>query len=256
MFKRVRIRPWSTNLQVTQTIKPNLSHMATELLSPAIVRRTRCRCTLRHSDDTSREGHCQGRRGRFKRCCAAPDGYEKTLGTTGQRKRGGGSKTTRKNPCEEASVHAVTQMDITLTWQTGTWRERCSKQGAGILIWEKLRTPEITCSVPVDGLCITTTMSTAGRFTGIRHTSQDPLLCAAERQMAKGKRRTTANCVTWCVSAKESNVIGLVGPVSRVNSVNQEVYQADKDKTDNAGQPPWHPELDVSQPRTAATWAF
>ena len=59
--------------------------------------------------------------------------------------------------CEEqASLHAVTLMDITLTWQTGTWRERCSKQGAGILIREILRTPEITSSVPVDGLRITT----------------------------------------------------------------------------------------------------
>ena len=34
---------------------------------------------------------------------------------------------------EEASVHAVTLMDITLTWQTGTWRERCSKHGASDL---------------------------------------------------------------------------------------------------------------------------
>ena len=164
MIKRVRIRPWSTNLQVTQTIEPNLSHMATELLSPAIIRRTRCRCTLCYSDDTSREGHSQGRRGSFKRCCAEPGGSEKTLGTTGQWKRGGGSKTTRRNPCEEASVHAVTQMDITLTWPTGTWRERCSKQGAGILIWEKLRTPEITSSVPVDGLCMTTSSHCSDQY--------------------------------------------------------------------------------------------
>ena len=84
-------------------------------------------------------------------------------------------------------------------------------------------------------------MGTAGRFTEIRHTSKDPLPCAAERQMAKGKRRTTAKGVTWCVSAKESIVIDLVGPVSWVNSVNQEVHCADKGKTDNAGQPPWHP---------------
>ena len=153
-------------------------------------------------------------------------------------------------------MHAVKLMDITLTWQTGTWRERCSKQGAGILIWEKLRTSEITSSVPVGGFCMTTTMSTAGRFTEIRHTSKDPLPFAAERQMAKSKRRTTAKGVTWCVSAKESNVIDLVGPVSWVSSVNQEVHRADKGKTDNAGQPPWHPELDVSKPRTAATWAF
>ena len=113
---------------------------------------------------------------------------------------------------EEASVHAVTLMEITLTWQTGTWRERCSKQWAGILILEKLRTPEITSSVPVD---------------------------AAEGHMAKGKRRTTAKGVTWGVSAKESNFIDLVGlPVSRGNSANQEVRCADKGETDNAGQPP------------------
>ena len=145
-------------------------------------------------------------------------------------------------------MHAVTLMGITLTWQTGTWRERCSKQGAGILIWEKLRTPEITSSVP-DGLCTTdvfarqrpilASMSTAGRCTKIRHTSQVPLPCAAEGQRAKGKRRTTAKGVTWCVSAKESNGIDLVGrPVSRVNSVNQEVRCAHKGENDNAGQPP------------------
>ena len=99
-------------------------------------------------------------------------------------------------------------------------------------------------------------MSMAGRCTEIRHTSEVPLPCAAEEQRAKGKRRTTAKGVTWGVSAKESNGIDLVGrPVSWVNSVNQEVRCADKRKTDNAGQPPWHPELDVSQPRTAATWA-
>ena len=99
-------------------------------------------------------------------------------------------------------------------------------------------------------------MSTAGRCTEIRHTSQVPLPCAAEGQRAKGKRRTTAKGVTWGVWAKESNGIDLVGrPVSRVNSVNQEVCCTDKGETDNAGQPPWHPELDVSQPRTAATWA-
>ena len=99
-------------------------------------------------------------------------------------------------------------------------------------------------------------MVTAGRCTEIRHTSQVPLPCAAEGQRAKGKRRTTAKSVTWCVSAKESNGIDLVGrPVSRVNSVNQEVRCADKGETDNAGQPPWHPELDVSHPRTVATWA-
>ena len=32
---------------------------------------------------------------------------------------------------------------------------------------------------------MTPTMSTAGRFTEIRHTSKDPLPFAAERQMAK-----------------------------------------------------------------------
>ena len=59
-------------------------------------------------------------------------------------------------------------------------------------------------------------MSTAGRCTEIRHTSQVPLPCAAEGQMAKSKRRTTAKGVTWGVSAKESNGIDLVGrPVSR-----------------------------------------
>ena len=73
-------QPWSTNLQVTQTVEPNLSQMATEQLSPAIVRRTRCHCTLCHSDDTFREGHCQGHHSRFKRCCAEPDGSEKTPG--------------------------------------------------------------------------------------------------------------------------------------------------------------------------------
>ena len=99
-------------------------------------------------------------------------------------------------------------------------------------------------------------MSTAGRCTEIRHTSQVPLPCAAQGQMAKSQRRTTAKGVTWGVSAKESNSIDLVcRPVSRVNSVNQEVRCTDKGETDNAGQPPWHPELDVSQPRTAATWA-
>ena len=99
-------------------------------------------------------------------------------------------------------------------------------------------------------------MSTAGRCTEIRRTSQVPLPCAAEGQRAKGKRRTTAKGVTWRLSAKESNGIDLVGrPVSRVNSVNQEVRCADKGETENASQPPWHPELDVSQPRTVATWA-
>ena len=91
-------QPWSTNLQVTRTVEPNLSQMATEPLSPAIVRRTRCRCTLCHSDDTSREGHCQGHRSRFKRCCAESDGSEKTPGKTGQWKQGGRSKTIRWNP--------------------------------------------------------------------------------------------------------------------------------------------------------------
>ena len=82
-------------------------------------------------------------------------------------------------------------------------------------------------------------MSTAGRFTEIRDTSQVPLTCAAERQRAKGKRRTTAKGVTWGVSVKESNGIDLVcRPVSRVNSVNQNVRCADKGETDNAGQPP------------------
>ena len=75
-------QPWSTNLQVTRAVEPNLSLMATKLLSPALVR-TRCRCTLCHSDDTYREGHRQGHRSRFKRCCAEPDGSEKTPGRLG-----------------------------------------------------------------------------------------------------------------------------------------------------------------------------
>ena len=96
--------------------------MATKLLSPAIVRRTRCRCTLCHSDDTSREGHRQGHRSKFKRYCAEPDGSEKTPGKTGQWK----TRKIKDNQVEslseeEATVHAVTLMDITLTWQTGTW---------------------------------------------------------------------------------------------------------------------------------------
>ena len=57
----------------------------------------------------------------------------------------------------------------------------------------------------------------------------------------KGKRQTEndgkgRDLGVW---AKKSNGIDLVGrPVSRVNSVNQEVRCADKGETDNAGQPP------------------
>ena len=51
--------------------------------------------------DTSRERHRQGHRSRFKRCCAEPDGSERTPGETGQWKRGGRSKTTRRNPREK-----------------------------------------------------------------------------------------------------------------------------------------------------------
>ena len=97
---------------------------------------------------------------------------------------------------EEATVHAVT----TDGHHTGKQARggKGTRNKAGILIWEKLRTPEITSSVPVDGLCTTdvfarqrpilASMSTAGRCTKIRHTSQVPLLMCSRR--AKGKRQT------------------------------------------------------------------
>ena len=47
-----------------QTVKQDI---ATRILSFAVDRRGRCRCNSCHSDDTSREGHCEGNHSRFKR---------------------------------------------------------------------------------------------------------------------------------------------------------------------------------------------